>query len=158
MLSLQKLQEEGLVPLDVGNTGGSVAFGEYYCIYWGSLRPEEIGKMSFTDEDFYCIYLQIENGTADGHPFQRVAVKMSINEDEAGHPFEKERVRDARKQIQDYFACNIAGCQRTRFQFSSPKLNKERASWLTICRFEFDDDNYQKRISAVQKAFDALKK
>ena len=82
---------------------------------------------------------------------------MSVNEDEAGHSFEKERVRKARQQIQDYFARNVAGCQRTRFQFASPKADKERASWLTVCRIPYDDDNYEKRIKATQQAFDALK-
>ena len=57
MLSMQRLQNEGLIPQDAGNTGGPVAFGEYYCVYWGHIRPEEIRKMNFSEEDFWCIYL-----------------------------------------------------------------------------------------------------
>ena len=52
MLSMQKLQNEGLIPMNAGNTGGPVAFGEYYCVYWGHIHPEEFRNMNFSEEDF----------------------------------------------------------------------------------------------------------
>ena len=66
MLSLQelqhKLQSEGLVPLDAGNSGGLVAFNQRGCIYWGCIYPKDCCRIHFTDDDFYHLYLQIEMG------------------------------------------------------------------------------------------------
>ncbi|MBR0060386.1 MAG: hypothetical protein IJP68_02800 [Selenomonadaceae bacterium] len=157
-LSLQqlqpKLQSEGLVPSDAGNSGGPVAFSHRGCIYWGCIYQKDCCRMNFTDDDFYHLYLQIEMGKN----FVQICVKLSIKEDEAGRTFDKERVRRVHKRIQDYFVRNVAGFRRTRFQFNSPKSDEDHARWLTVGRCELDKDNYRAHISAIQKTFDALKK
>ena len=77
---------------------------------------------------------------------------------QAGHTFDKERVRRARQNIQDYFVRNVVGCHRTRFKFNSPKDTVEHAYWLTVARVPFNDFNYSEKITATRRAFDVLKK
>ena len=88
-----------------------------------------------------------------------VAVEMNVDEtiNKTGKLYDKENVRWARQILQDYFVKKVPHCQRIRFQFQSPKDNVEHAYWLTICRVYYDETNYKERITATQKAFDALK-
>lgn len=157
MVTAQQLLDEGLIPNNAGTSGGEpVQWGAYDVIHFGEIRPEEFRKMSFTPDDFYYIYLQIE-GLVEGEE-SRIAVKMNIDVTRVGHTFDKERVRRARQKIQDYFVRNVVGCRRTRFKFTSPKDTVEHAYWLTVARVPFNNSNYSERITATRRAFDALKK
>ena len=152
MPSIKQLIAQGLIPKDV-NIGDKVAFGEYYVCWWGKVTPAQFHPQTFTSRDFLCVYLQIE--TAGN--FERIAVKMSIDEDQnlSGIPFTKDIVKSARQRIQDYFVDTVPSTERTLFQFGSPV--RDHAASLTVSRTYFNDANYATRISAVCKAFDDLK-
>ena len=159
MISLQRLKSEGLIPIIQPNAG-VVAFSGIFVNWWDGIGSTDIkinGKKIFSAEDFYSIYLQIENKKLEN--LEWVAVKMNVEEkfNKTGTPYDKEKVRLARQKLQDYFMANIPNCSRIRFQFQSPKEDEPHARWLTICRVYYDETNYKKRITDTQKAFDALK-
>ena len=161
MITVAQLKKEGLIPQNAKVPNGPIGFGGYNCINFEEyLSPSNITKMKFFADDFNVIYLQLEEGHENGQVFQRIAVKMNCYEAENSTEcrFEKERVRRARQEIQNYFVSNVAGCQGTKFQWNSPKDDQPHAYYLTVCRVDFDDYNYKVRIKDIQQAFDELTK
>ena len=160
MVPLQQLYSAGVIPQSAQTGDGKVWKGNYYVCYFDWILSTEIGdNVQFTEDTFNGLYLQIETGALeDDDDWERIFVKMNIDSDATGRNYDKETVRRARQRIQNHFAKKLPFLfQRTRFQFNSPKDDREHAAWLTVGRVYYDAGTYKQRITAVRQAFEKLK-
>lgn len=154
MPSLRQLIDEGIIPADIGVGDDKVPYGNYYVAWFGRIKPQEFHPNTLKGQPFLWIYLQLESD----EDYERISVKMNIDESlNKDAPFTKEEVRETRRRVQNHFVKKVPGTMRPRFQFRSPKIDEEHASWLTVTRTYYDENNCRQVISAVRKAFDELK-